>query len=273
MKIVLSLIVFLTAINAFAQSPTFDNISADDLKAVVQEFAGGFVHTSATPPTSLGKVFGVEAGFIVGAMDSKAVERISKEFDPDFEFAYIPHAWILGGFSVPYGISVEVNYLPELDVEGLKADHKSVGLKWSITDQFLSKMPFDWAVRTYYTQTELSFTQTTLNTPLPGSTTANVSFKNSMVGLDNLIGFDFGVAEPYLGLGFVQTKGTLKATATTAVAGFSIFDDGVESKSQSESSMRLIAGCQFHLTLLKFSLEYSNIFSAHRLSAKLGVGF
>ena len=119
MKYLLFISFYLFSSHLLAQSPTFDNISDADLEAVVKEFAGGFVHTSATPPTSLGKVFGAEVAAVAGVMESTAVERISQEFDPDFEFAYLPHAWLLGGFSVPYGVSVEVNFLPDLEIEGL----------------------------------------------------------------------------------------------------------------------------------------------------------
>ncbi|MCJ8275798.1 MAG: hypothetical protein HRT44_12250, partial [Bdellovibrionales bacterium] len=136
MKFLFLIITFFFSLNLWAQVPTLDSISDEDLGIVVKEFAANFVHTSATPPTSLGKVFGVEAAMIIGGTESPGVESISQQVDPQSEVKYIPHAWLLGGVSVPYGVSIELNVLPELDIEGLEMRHTSAGLKWSITDQF-----------------------------------------------------------------------------------------------------------------------------------------
>ena len=257
----------------YAQVPSFDSMSDEDLDLVVKEFASNFVHTSATPPTSLGKLFGVEAAVIVGATESPGIEQLSKQVDPSSDVPYIPHAWLLGGVSIPYGVSVELNVLPELDLGDLKMSHTSVGLKWSVTDQFFKNLPFDWAVRTYYTKSEISYQQTVSNPSFPATSNVNVSFENTMIGGDTLIGFDLSVIEPYVGLGFVSTDGELSGVAATSTP-YSLFDDLTSrSKSSKQSSERIIAGCQFNLALMSVGLEYTRVFSINRLSAKLGLKF
>lgn len=258
---------------AFSQVPTLDSISNEDLDTIVKEFSTGFVHTSATPPTSLGKVFGVEAAMIAGINESPGVEAISQRIDPQSEVKYLPHLWLLGGFSVPYGVSVELNVLPELDIENLKMNHMSAGIKWSVTDKFLKGLPFDLAIRTYYSKSEMSYVQTVSNPSFPATSTVKVSFENVMVGGDTLFGVDLGMLEPYGGVGFVSTTGTLRGTATTSTP-YSLFDDLVSDQKESkQSSVRLLAGCMFHLTALNIGLEYTNLFATHRVSAKLGVQF
>ncbi len=258
---------------AFGESPTFDQISDQELDTIVREFSSNFVHTSATPPTSLGKVFGVEAAMITGLTESPGVKQISQSIDPQSDVEYLPHAWLLGGVSVPYGISVELNVLPELDLQDLEMKHTSVGLKWSVTDQFFKGLPFDLAVRTYYTTSEVRFRQTISNPSYPATSDVDVSFKNTMVGGDTLLGFDLKVVEPYVGIGFVRSKGELSGVSTTS-SSYSMFEDmSSRQKSSEQESARWIAGAQFHLAVLNIGLEYTQVFSTRRLSAKLGMQF
>ena len=267
------LIIMANAQLARGQFAIFDSLSEQDVTDVVEEFSTNLVHTSVTPPTSLGKDFGVEVSVIGGVTESPKINEITKRESPDTEVPYIPHGWLLLSVSVPYGISFEVNYIPEVDVDGLNLSHTSGAVKWSITDQFFKGLPFDWAVRTYVSSSEISFSQTLNDTPAPGQTSnVAVGYENSMVGADTSIGFDFGVVEPYVGLGWVNSDAELSALVTTSFP-YSIFDEGGERRSLSRQSTRFLAGMQLQLPLLKFSLEYSHVFSVSRYSAKVGLAF
>jgi len=262
---------------SFAQgqsSPQFDSLSDGEVETIVREFSANLVHTTVTPPTSLGKVFGIEASVVAGVTQTPGIDGISKSRDANAELPYIPHAWLITNISVPFGITVEANILPTLDISGIKMGHISAGVKWSITDQFFKNLPFDWAVRTYYSNSEISFSQTATSPNFPGvSSSINVGYNNTMIGADNLVGFDLGIAEPYVGIGFVSSSATLTGRSQSAIP-YSIFNDNTsEQKSLTESSIRAIAGIQLALPLLKFSLEYTNVFSIHRLSAKAGFSF
>ena len=274
MKFLISLIgLNLFCFQALGATPTLDSLSDAELSTVVKEFAANFVHTSATPPTSLGKVFGIEAAMVVGLTESPGVQSLSKSIDPQSEIKYLPHAWVVGGVSVPYGVSIELNILPELDLQDIKMKHSSVGLKWSVTDQFFKDLPFDLAIRTYYTLSEVSYRQSVTNPSFPATTTVDVSFKNTMIGGDTLLGVDLGIAEPYFGVGFVNTKGKLAGVATTATP-YSLFDDlSSREKTSSQDSVRLIGGMQVHLASINIGLEFSRVFSTNRLSAKMGLQF
>lgn len=272
-KIVLILCFLACCTKSYGEGPTLDGLSDEDLSVVVKEFAANFVHTSATPPTSLGKVFGVEAAMIVGVTESPGVEAISKQIDPTSDVPYVPHAWFLGGVSIPYGVSIELNILPELGVEGIKMSHTSVALKWSLTDQFFRNLPFDLALRTYYTRSEISYRQTVNNSNFPTTSNVDVSFQNTMIGGDTLLGFDFPLVEPYVGAGFVNTNGKLAGEAATSSA-YSIYDDlQSREKTSIQESIRMIAGAQFHLAVLNVGIEYSRVFDTNRYSAKLGLQF
>lgn len=258
---------------SLANVPTLDSLSDEDLGTVVKEFGANFVHTSATPPTSLGKVFGVEAAMIVGLTESPGVRSLSQSIDPESDIGQIPHAWLLGGFSVPYGVSVEINMLPEVDLQDLEMKHTSVAVKWSVTDQFFKNLPFDMAIRTYYTTSEISFRQTVTNPSFPATSSVDVSFKNTMIGGDTLFGFDLGVIEPYAGIGFVNVDGRLSGASTTETP-YSLFDDLTsQQKSVKTDSTRMIAGLRINLLAFNIGLEYSQLFSTSRVSAKMGLQF
>ncbi|MEM7646811.1 MAG: DUF6588 family protein, partial [Pseudomonadota bacterium] len=189
------------------------------------------------------------------------------------EVHYLPHLWLLGGVSVPYGISIEANFLPSLDVQNLDISHMSLAVKWSVTDQFFKNLPFDIAVRTYATKSKLGFSQRVSNLSFPATTDVDVSFENTMIGGDTLIGLDLSLIEPYVGIGYVQTSGELSGTAATSTP-YSLFDDLTSrSKKSEQNSTRFIAGCMFHLTAFNVGLEYTNLFATHRLSAKVGLQF
>lgn len=254
-----------------ASTPTFDDLSDADFDSIAKDFSGMFVHTSATPPTSLGKVFGVEAAIIAGAAEIPGVESISQRFDPSIEIPYAPFAMLYGAVSVPFGITIETNILPETEVSELELSHFGAAVKWSITDNFLESLPFDLAIKTFFSKSEIGFSQTV--TSGGPAINVDVGFENTMSGAELLFGWDFLVVQPYVGAGYVNSRSDLRGVAA-ADPTYSLFVDNVsESKSTSVSSARFIAGCQFNLAVLKTSVEYNNVFGNNRVAVKLGVGF
>lgn len=269
MKSYFLLIAFFWGTVSFASTPTFDNISDDDFKTITKEFSAMFIHTSATPPTSLGKVFGIEAAVIAGVAEVPGIEEISKRVDPSTDLPYAPFATLFGAISIPYGVTVETNLLPSMDVSGLKLSHYGAGVKWSVSDVFFSSMPFDLAIKTYFSKSELGFSQTLTSPPA----SVAVDFENNMFGAEALFGVDVIVAQPYVGFGYVRSSSELTGVAAGDPS-FSLFADNIsQSKKNDVKSSRLILGCQFNLTLLKLSLEYNRVFDTNRLAAKLGFAF
>lgn len=268
MKIIF--ILSLLTSSAMASSiPSFDNISDADFETIAEEFSGLFVHTSATPPTSLGKIFGVEAAVIAGAAEVPGIERISQRIDPTVDIPYAPFAFLYGAVSIPFGITIETNLLPTIDVSEFEMSHYGLGVKWSLVDSLLPDLPFDLAVKTFYSKSELGFTQT-----IPSPTTVvNVGFENNMFGVETVLGISLPLVQPYAGVGYVTSRSDLSGTAQ-ADPSFSLFLDNVsQSKKTTVESMRYILGCQFNLAMMKMTLEYNRVFDNNRLAAKLGFAF
>lgn len=268
MKIIFILSLITTTTWA-ASTPSFDNISDADFKTIAEEFSGLFVHTSATPPTSLGKIFGVEAALIAGAAEVPGVEQISQRIDPTVDIPYAPFAFLYGAVSVPFGITIETNFLPEVEVSDFEMSHYGIGVKWSLVDSILPDLPFDIAVKTFYSKSELSFTQT-----IPSPTTVvDVGFENNMFGVETVLGLSLPLVQPYAGVGYVSSRSDLAGSAQ-ADPSYSLFVDNVsQSKKTTVDSMRYILGCQFNLAMMKMTLEYNRVFDNNRLAAKLGFAF
>lgn len=267
-KIILTLFLVSPLAKA-SDTPTFDNLSDSDFKTIAKDFSSLFIHTSATPPTSLGKIFGVEAAAIVGAAQVPGIESISKRVDPTAKIPYAPFAFIYGAVSIPMGVTIETNLLPQVKVSGFEMSHYGAAIKWSLVDSILPNLPFDLAIKTYYSKSKLDFTQFI---PSP-ATTVNVGFDNSMFGAETVFGVSLPLLQPYAGIGYVNSQSDLSGIAQTDPS-FSMFADNVsKSKKTSVSSARYIVGCQFNLANLKTTLEYNNVFGNNRLAAKVGFAF
>lgn len=269
MKKMFILLLILSSKTWAASTPSFDNISDADFETIAKEFSGLFMHTSATPPTSLGKVFGVEAAMIVGAAEVPGIEAISQRIDPTVDLPYAPFAFLYGAVSVPYGITIETNFLPKVDVQDFEMQHYGLGIKWSLLDSALPDLPFDLAVKTYYSRSELNFSQTI---PSP-STVVDVGYENNMFGFETIFGLSLPLVQPYAGIGYLTSKADLSGVAQ-ADPSYSLFVDNVsQSKKTTVNSSRLIVGCQFNLAMLKMTLEYNRAFEINRLAAKVGFAF
>ncbi len=252
-----------------ADNPSFDDISEADFKTIAKEFSGMFVHTSATPPTSLGKVFGIEAAAIVGASEIPGIEAISKRQDPSLDMPYAPFAFLYAAVSVPYGITIETNFLPQVDINDLELSHYGAAVKWSLVDSLFPNLPFDIAVKTFFSKSEINFTQTI---PSP-STRVDVGFENNMYGIETVFGLTLPLVQPYAGIGYVTSRADLNGVAQTDPT-YSLFVDNTSrSKTTTVNGARVIVGCQFNLAMLKMTLEYNRLFDNNRLAAKVGFAF
>jgi len=270
MKTVLSILFCFWSVFAHADTPTFDNLSDDDFKSISKDFSALFLHTSVTPPTPLGKVFGFEAGLIAGAAKIPDIEAISKRFDPSMNLSTAPYAVLYGAVSVPMGFTFETNILPKTTVSGLDLQHYSLGAKWTITDNFLEFLPFALAVKAYYSQSKVGFEQTET---APIASTVHVNFDDTMTGADLLMGWDFPILQPYVGAGYVTANSKLASHADLDPT-YSMFADNVsQSKKTDVSSLRLTAGVQFNLALMKLGLEYNRVFDTDRAALKIAFGF
>jgi hypothetical protein len=261
---ILSLIHF-GFVNSANASLGFENISSEDLNTINKDFSSTFSYTSVSGASSLGSIFGIEAGVIAGAAVTEGIESLAKEVDPNSEISFLPHAWLVGAITVPGGITIEANFIPELDGGELSFDHLGLGVKWTVTDMIpIPAFPLNLSVKGYFSQTNLSFSQT------DSGVTGDVNYENSMYGLLAQGSVSLLVIEPYLGIGWQSSEGKLKSTLSA------VFDPSLTTGSSATSEIDgtyFQLGVNVTLLLLRLGFEYQNSFDADRYTAKLSFKF
>ena len=262
--------IFSMALSAQAALPSFNNISATQLETIVEEFGSANSHTSVSGANSLGTIFGIEAGIIVGALKSDGIEEIVKGVKPGQEFDIIPlpHAAVLLAASMPLGFGAEMTILPDVDLQDISLERTGFAGKLTLTDAFLKIPLIDIAVKAHYTTSKLSYSQ-----PAAGaSPAADISFDAKTMGLDVIVGHSLNLliigVDTYASVGYVNIDGTLASTV-------SIFDATIPglSAEKKQSGLDFKLGANLKLLIFKLGVEYESLVGNPRYSAKLSVKF
>lgn len=259
---------FLTALilgcfsQAHAAGIGFDQITESEFKDIVSEMSSAWVHTSVSPASSLGHLFGFEIGLIAGASKTDTIAEIAKRGDPTAEADTIPHAGILGVVTFPYGISGEINFLPEVKNSDLEFSTGSLGIKWTMTE--IWPLPVDMALKLHSGSSKLKWNQDIATIP------TDVSYEQTVSGLLFQVSKKFLFVEPYLSLGSVRSKGKLAAP----VAGLfdSTYTNGTSAEEEIAGSQFLL-GINLNLGIFRLGLETGKSLGATTASLKASLYF
>lgn len=238
----------------------FENLTAAEFKDIIEDFASVFTHTSVAPASSLGKIFGFEIGLIVGAAKTADVEKLSKEIDPSADVARLPHAGLLGVLTFPFGLSGELNFLPEIENSDIHLKTHSLGAKWTITDVY--PLPVDLAVKLHSATSTIRWNQ-----PFPVS---GVEYEQTVSGLLLQVSKKFTIFEPYLNLGSVKASGKLSAASSD------IFDPSYTSALSAEENVSggmFMVGFNANLLFVKLGAEAGSVLGNNKMSLKASLYF
>lgn len=261
---------------ASADVPRFEGIDQAELENIIEEFGVGLSHTSVSPASSLGTLFGVEAGLIMGAVTSESIEQLVAQVQSTVKVDKLPHAALYAALSIPFGLTAEASFVPKTTLEDLEFKKTGLALKWTVTETLLSFIPIvDIAVKGHFTQAELNYAQTINNASTANTNvTADVGFDSSIKGLQLVVSGDLFMLEPYVGYGMVEVDGEIEVTS--GVSGGTIFDPSFTtgtSAKKTASGSEYFAGVQFNLLLLRIGAEYGKILDNEKYSAKLSLKF
>lgn len=249
-------------LKTYASSPTFQDLSKDDFKGVIQDFSSVFVHTSVSPASSLGKIFGFELGLVAGAAQTPEVKKLAQEADPNSNISMLPSAGVLGVVSLPLGISAEAVLLPEADFSDVTLSNTSLALKWTFTE--ILPLPFDMALKAHHTVSEMKFSG-----QVSGVNT-HFKYENAVSGVLVQASKKLTIFEPYVGVGAVKTTGKMKVDSNL------VFDPSYtagQSAEESITSAQFFAGANFNLLVLKLGMEVGRVFDSTRGAAKVSFYF
>jgi len=253
-----------TAFSQFDESLFLDNFSQEDFDGISKEFGAAFSFTKNSGGDSLGKIWGVELGLIVGVTEAPRLQQKIEENDPSGEqqdLGYIPSGGIVAGLSMPFGIGLELNYIPEFDFEGFGISNTAIALRWEITEilPLIEELtPLKISMRVAYGSANFNYQDDTEN--------ADININNTEFTL--LAGLSLPAFEPYLSLGHIQGSTDLSAESRS-------FLIPVEVAYDSEFvATKLSAGALFKLSILRLGVEYSYFdFGVNRLNLKLSFKF
>lgn len=270
----LSLLAFLGFGTAFAVDIRIDNITNVQLDSVIKEFSANQYFYPVSPASSLGKKFGVEFGLVAGVTRTPDINKITHDISPTAkDLKLLPHGTILGRIGVPWGIGLDIGYLPKISASGV--DYKQFGgaLRWTITDVFFTELPLSLQARLIYAKTDVSFA-TTLSNASTGSITVPISaaLEDKMSGAQ-LVGSKefFGFLEPYLGLGMAKAKGTLSVSGSSTA--YNISASLGASASSNSSSFHYFAGFNMQGWIFVLGADYNHLFGTDVYNAKLSFRF
>lgn len=249
--------------------PAFTNLNQTQVNTIVEEFGASNVHTTVSGASTLGTIFGVEAGVVAGLVDSEGIEEVVQAVNPgaNLEVSGIPHASLFAAVSLPLGFGAEATFLPDMDLGDIEM--KRVGLAGKFNFGSMLGIPIvDLALKAHFTTSELSYDQAAAGS----SPAANITFESESMGLDLMVGYDLNLvlvaAEVYASLGYVSIDGDLTSSVD-------IFDTSISglTASSDESGLDYKVGANLKLLLFKFGIEYQSIIDNQRITAKISAKF
>lgn len=262
----LALLFTLISTTTMAGPPGFDNITSTDMDNISKEFSANFIHRPVSPASTMGSLFGFEVGIIAGITDAPKIAEITKREDPTESdpIDKLAHAGLVGGVTVPFGITAELVLLPEQNLGDIDISNYSIGVKWTFS-KYLPIPMVDLAVRGHYSTSEMSYSDTV------DAVSTTVKLENSTSGATLLASVNLMVIEPFVGVGYVTRESTLSASGSAQ-----IFDSSFttsQSQTVDGSSSQLLVGAELNLLFMNIAAQYENVFDSSVMSAKLSFGF
>jgi hypothetical protein len=251
--------------------PTLDQLSQSDVNAISKEFASNFTHTILAPASSLGKIWGLEFGLMAGATQTPEIDRVSKIYDSTSKISALPTAGFIGGVTIPFGISAELNMIPTVKTSSLSLRNMSYALKWELTS-FAPLAPFNLALRVHGNNGELSYANVINNASTSNQDVlTTVAWKNKSTGYNIEISKKLLFIEPYVGYGKVNSITDIGLSGSTSVSIFSF--SSASAYQASNSGNHFFAGLNLNLFILKIGGEYAQIMGNKKVMGKLSFYF
>ena len=172
--------------------------------------------------------------------------------------------------SVPFGLTAELNFIPETEISDIEFKHTSFALKWTFTNQI--PLPFDMALRVHGSSTQFSYSDTINNSSTANrNVDTNIAYETSSFGFNISGSINALVFEPYAGIGYVSTETDIGLSAATSVSIFDFTEAG--NYTAENSGAHIFLGANVNLFLMKIGFEGSSIMGVNRYTFKLSAYF
>lgn len=244
----------------------FNMLSDGDLEMLTKEFSAITDYTSVGAASSM-PLWGKELGVVVGRTDTWSLSSIVMRSGSPNAIDWVPHGSLFGSLTFPHSVAVEVSWLPYTPFADGSIQLWGIGLKWTITDEYLKNFPLDAAIKIKFSNLDLSFSETINNSD------ATVDFQDSVLGLEFYISaaHSSGLIEVYGAVGYLQAWGLLNVNGP---GNPSVAIDGSQSMNSTPSSLQLLLGANLYpVSFLDIGIEVSHEFDRNSLNMKLSALF
>ena len=248
-------------INFIESSIFFNGFDEEDFDDVSKDLGAAFAFSTNSGGSSLGKLWGIEAGLLFGVTNASNIARIVKEHSgkDQSELARIPSGGLIAGVAFPFGIGIEANIIPKLDVSDASFSNSALAVRWEITDTtplIGGFSPLKLALRASYGNSGFDYQDNTEK--------ANFNIKNTEIAA--IAGFNLFLVEPYISLGYLKTSVDLNAKSKSL-----LLEIPAEINLDSSlSTTKFTTGILFKLPIIRFGFEHVNFSGGvNRYTAKL----
>jgi len=253
-----------------------ENVTQTDLDKIIEEFSANFTHTTVSPASSLGDVWGLEFGVVGGMTKTPELNKLIKEADSSKEVDEIPHAAGILVLTIPWGITAEFAAFPKKTFGDATLSTVGGALKWTFTDVLFSWLPLDISIKAHGQSSKISFKQVIKNNStgnLPVD--AVVEFTDKVFGGNMIISTSLFFLEPYVGFGHVKADGKIKisASGTATIFGESSTLAGLQEAGSKPSSFHGFGGLQLDFWFIHIAAEYTRAFGTSRYTGKFSIAF
>jgi len=268
-NLIVASVALMTSIAAHAATPAFPTLNQTDFDNVIRELSANSLFNSVTPASSLGAMFGVEAGITAGLTSTPEINKLVNQQIPGTKADQFPHATLMAAVTFPIAVTAEVLYVPTVNASGVEYGNYGGALKWTPTDG--SAIPVNISIRGFLTHTKVSFNQIINNSSTGGQNVdTNVVYQGDVKGLQLLVSPKvIPVLEPYVGLGQYSATGNMDVSGTAQLFNFTT----AQSASSSPTTTAYLAGLDIRLLLLSFGLQYEHAFDTNVYTGRMSFRF
>ena len=250
-----------SAYGQFNETIFLNNFGQKKFDDVSKDLGAALSFTTNSGGASLGELWGVELGLVLGLTDASKIERIARENSgDDSNLGYLIYGGLIAGVALPFGIGFEANIIPELETSNVSLSNFAIAARWEITNRIPlvgSFSPLKLALRASYGDSNFKYQDSTEK--------ANIDIKNTEIAA--IAGFNLFLVEPYISLGYIKTSADLHAESKREESD----SFGVSLDSDLDAT-KFTAGILFKLTVLRLGFEYARFNTdVNRYTAKLSI--
>jgi len=243
------------SVYSMAQVPDFSGITRSDAENALEDFTSASYPSIVSGASSMGMLIGVEAGLVGGIVNADNIKELTNN-DVD----KLPHLGAYVRVDAPFGFGAELTIMP-IEIDDYKFNSFSIAGRMNI-NKFIPVLPISAKAKIRIGNADIEYSGVQQGESLEGD------MSNKFTSFDITLSKKLFIVEPYIGLGYIDAEGDFNFKSSAF--------GGAQDRSYDNLDMstdHLFLGVNLNLIGFRFGVEYSKLYDADRILAKLGFGF